>query len=488
MSMQEPLYFDLNIGEILEAWQPRHAVREVIANALDEQALTGTGDVVIAEMGDGWAVRDKGRGFHYEHLRQNENAEKLTSSANVIGKFGLGLKDALATLHRHGVSVEIRSAHGDITVAERNKHGLDRNLLTLHAVIRPASDPQRVGTEVIFYGLDAAEMIAAKAFFLRFSGEEVLGRTCYGDILQRVAGRRARIYVKGLLVAEEDAFAFSYNITSLTSAMNKALNRERTNVGRSAYTERVKAMLLACDAPAVFEILAMEIGKFDEGTVHDEVRWTDVAVHGCKILNQAEQVVFVSSAELQASPDTVDRARRDGYSLVPLPDNIRTKLSGQCDDTGAPVRGLDVFTKQWADSFEFEFVEESRLNAAERSIFALREQIAALAGGWPEVVREVLITTTMRPNADGRCDAAGLWEPSNRRIIVKRDQLGSLGGFAGTILHEIAHARSGEPDVSRGFELALTDLIGRLASHALEDGPEPTQSPVKLETERPREA
>ncbi len=49
LNTQEPQYFDLNIGEILEAWLPRHAVREVIANALDEQALTKTSDVVIAE-------------------------------------------------------------------------------------------------------------------------------------------------------------------------------------------------------------------------------------------------------------------------------------------------------------------------------------------------------------------------------------------------------------------------------------------------------
>src|SRR5262249_18764359 len=160
-----------------------------------------------------------------------------SNSSKVIGKFGLGLKDAVATLHRHGVRIEIRSRHSDITFTERDKHGLDRKLLTLHAVILPANNPQRVGTEVVFHGLDGAEMAAPKGFFLRFSGERILGRTCHGDILQRVAGRHGRIYVKGLLVAEEEAFAFSYNITSLTTAMNRALNRERTNVGRTAYTE-----------------------------------------------------------------------------------------------------------------------------------------------------------------------------------------------------------------------------------------------------------
>jgi hypothetical protein len=34
--------FDLNIERVLENWTVAHALREVIANALDEHALTGT--------------------------------------------------------------------------------------------------------------------------------------------------------------------------------------------------------------------------------------------------------------------------------------------------------------------------------------------------------------------------------------------------------------------------------------------------------------
>lgn len=39
--------FDLNIEKILENWEIYHAVREIIANALDEQKLTGTKDISI---------------------------------------------------------------------------------------------------------------------------------------------------------------------------------------------------------------------------------------------------------------------------------------------------------------------------------------------------------------------------------------------------------------------------------------------------------
>lgn len=39
--------FDLNIEKVLEHWTVPFAIRELIANALDEQALTGTPDPEI---------------------------------------------------------------------------------------------------------------------------------------------------------------------------------------------------------------------------------------------------------------------------------------------------------------------------------------------------------------------------------------------------------------------------------------------------------
>src|SRR5580700_2060679 len=116
--------FDLNIKRILEAWETCHAVREIIANALDEQILTNTKDVEISKDRKGiWHVRDFGRGLKYEHLTQNENQEKLKNPTKVIGKFGVGLKDALATLNRRKVDVLIRSKYGEITLGKMPKHG-----------------------------------------------------------------------------------------------------------------------------------------------------------------------------------------------------------------------------------------------------------------------------------------------------------------------------------------------------------------------------
>lgn len=180
----EPKAFDLNIEKILEDWEIYHALREVIANALDEQQLTKTREIEITKDQEGcWRVRDYGRGLKYEHLTQKENAEKK-KNPNMIGKFGIGLKDALATFDRHNVNVLIKSKYGNITLGKIKKHGFE-DIKTLHAYILPASNPNFVGTEFTFKGINDKDIEKAKDLFLKFSGEPTIEQTKYGDVLRK---------------------------------------------------------------------------------------------------------------------------------------------------------------------------------------------------------------------------------------------------------------------------------------------------------------
>ena len=96
MASTESHAFDLNIEKVFEHWPVPFALREFIANAVDEQTITGTVDPAISIDAEGrWHIRDFGRGLSYEHLTQKENPEKRKHPA-VIGQFGIGLKDALA--------------------------------------------------------------------------------------------------------------------------------------------------------------------------------------------------------------------------------------------------------------------------------------------------------------------------------------------------------------------------------------------------------
>jgi hypothetical protein len=459
--------FDLNIEKVLEGWEACHAIRELIANALDEQILTKTKDVQISRESDGtWHIRDFGRGVKYEHLTQNENQEKLKNPTKVIGKFGVGLKDALATLNRRGIDICIRSRFGDITLGKIPKAGFT-DVVTLHAVVHPAQDKSLVGTDVVLRGASDNEVAEAKNFFLKFSNEPILDETPHGQILRRSPTRKARIYITGMLVAEEDNFAFSYNVTSLTAAMRKALNRERTNVGRTAYSDRVKQMLLASKSSAVTDILVEDLQKMEMGTNRDEVKWMDVAIHACQTLNTTNKAIFVTASQLISNRDAIDHAQDDGLRIITIPDNIKNALHGTLDIEGNAVRDLSVYQAEWDNSFEFKFISVNKLTRSERLVFDLWRTIAGFVGGLPTQVRDVRISETMRPDFFTSDEVVGLWDSGSSCIVIKRSQLAHLPDFAGTLLHEIAHASSGYDDVSRDFESELTRMLGMVAaSHA----------------------
>lgn len=463
--MDKARKFDLNIEKILEDWEVYHAIRELVANAIDEETLTGCRETEIFEDRTGaWHIRDYGRGLRYEHLTQKEDEEKVRNP-KMIGKFGVGLKDALATFDRRGVEVRIKSPHMNMALGKSEKHGFN-DIVTLHALIWPPSDRNFLGTEFILKGCAREDVTNAKDLFLRYSGEKPIESTNYGDVLQRRV-QTARIYVNGVRVAEEENFLFSYNITSLTALLRKALNRERTNVGRSAYSDRVKTILLCCKSAVVARSLVKDLKNFQIGNTREELRWTDVALYACRLLNSVEKILFVSPEEQLASHDAIDRARADGYEVVIVPQEIRIKIRGLKDVSGSPIRDLVQFRQEWNESFQFKFIGEPEMTPAERCIFALTDAIMGLVSGRPAQVKHVKVSESMRLESHSMNEAVGLWDNSSRSIIVKRDRLRTLESYAGTLLHEIGHVRSESPDLSRTFEEELTSFIGLAAAKSL---------------------
>jgi hypothetical protein len=459
--------FDLNIEKVLEHWSVPFAIRELIANSLDEQALTGTAEPAMYKDSAGhWHVTDGGRGLRYEHLTQNESAEKR-ASPQVIGQFGMGLKDALAVFDRRGIGVEIRSRHADITTGRRPKEGFP-DVVTLHALVSPPSDPGRPGTDIALRGITDDDMAAARRFFLRYSGEHLLESTDHGDVLARPSRQSpARVYVKGLLVAEEPNFLFSYNVTKLSAALRRALNRERSNVGRGAYTDRVKAILIACRSTSVAAPLADDLEGYSAGQLHDELAWRDVALHACRVLQTHEKVIFATAWQMAGDTAQLHYARDDGYRVVVVPDDIARSLGGLTDLDGRPLVDLDKYRNEWNQSFSFDFVDPDAMTLAEREIYSRIPELCALAGvSLAQRQVSVEVSETMRLNATGD-PVLGVWEEADRRIVVRRDRLSSLASFAAAFLHEIGHMASGTADGTMAFERELSRLLGLAAVAAL---------------------
>lgn len=323
------------------------------------------------------------------HFAQNENQEKL-SYPTLIGRFGVGLKDAMATFARHDVGVDILSRHGLFTLGKSSKYAFD-DVMTLHAYIEPPVDETFEGTEFILTNISETDIEKAKRLFLLFSGEEILSTVQYGQILQKHEDE-ANIYINGVKVATEEDFLFSYNITSLTKAMKKELNRERTNVGRTAYSSRVKQILLENKESSTTHLLVDSLNRFTEGDLPIELTWKDVAIHSCKILNARENVVFMTPSQIMLMIDDIDGS---DFQVITIPENLSYSLSDMKDDTGRPIRNLETFTEEVRDSLSYKEVPSHDLNENELKVWRKRDEIMRMLGPVPACISTIKLVESI---------------------------------------------------------------------------------------------
>lgn len=454
--------FDLNIETVLDHWEVHHGIREVIANALDEQTLSGTAPIRIARDGAGcWHVRDFGRGIKIEDFTLNENPEKIGTDG-VIGKFGVGLKDALATFDRHGVGVSISSPHGRFTLTKATKHDFDA-ITTLHIAHDPG-DPLTEGTDVFLTGVTDAAVETAKSMFLCFREHRILDRTAFGQVIAKPREGDADVFINGVWVNAEPSFLFSYNVTSLTETMRKALNRERVNVGRIVYADRLRQILKASQAAEVSHALATAYSRKDMGDLPEELTWIDVANKALNELARLQKVVVVSQEEIKTRPELVEDIKRDGHQIVLVTDREKQKADDQARTGGAPFHTLATWIRSVSDSFKYTFVEEGSMNPAEIAVFRRHGEIMRLVGVPSSDAPKVMVSETLQTTTDA---TEGAWDAQIPAIVIKRTQLASLRSFAGTLLHELAHSKTGTVDCTRAFENALTRYLGAITESCL---------------------
>jgi len=69
--------FDLNIEKVLDGWEVSHAIREIIANALDESVLTSTEiPEIVQRASNRWVIRDFGGDFAINILRRKKTQRR----------------------------------------------------------------------------------------------------------------------------------------------------------------------------------------------------------------------------------------------------------------------------------------------------------------------------------------------------------------------------------------------------------------------------
>lgn len=506
--------FDLNIEKILENWEICHGLREIIANALDEMILSNTkGISIFNDLDSNWHIRDYGRGLNIEHFTQNESIEKKGKDG-IIGNFGVGLKDALATLYRNGVQINIKSKFGNFSIGYSQKAEFEY-ISTLHVYFDQVYDESFIGTEYILSNVHEYDMKKAKSMFTYFNNETVLDKTSFGDVLEKQC-EISNIYVNGVKVSEEENFLFSYNITNLNNSIRKALNRERNNVGRAAYSERVKSILLSCNSWRVADELTKDLSNFSYGKKHDELNWIDVQEHAAKILSKIEPVVFVTSNEIEKAIDIVEEAKESGHQIVIIPevlkeritdastestkivseqqvksnseiveqlkqegnnviivpDEIKERAENIESNSSGMVQVFSNYVNQRMENFEYIFIDKSKLEKTEMRNYKKSLEILNIINEHsPKFIKDsdIFISETMQKDNVTFCPCNGVYEKAKNRIIIKRSLLSDRETLIANLLHEAAHMYSNEPDSSRGFETELMRLIGIMGEYIAEN-------------------
>ena len=333
----------------------------------------------------------------------------------MIGKFGVGLKDALATFDRHSINVAIDSQYGHFTLDHSSKHGFEE-IATLHVCVDAPINTEMQGTDFCIEGCTEYDIQEAKRSFICFSGIDPIEKTKYGEIFKK-AKTTAEIFVNGVKVAEEDNFLFSYNITPANKALRKALNRERTNVGRSAYSKRVQEMLLDAHSEGVIQALTENFKLINNGQQCDELKWIDVSEHAAKHLNEREQVVFVTSSEYKnASNATIEIIKESGREPVFVPNQVKNQLEGARDNKGSVISTIKTVVAADQEAFAYQFIPYEHLNEKEKKIFDLTAPTLNFFSS--------RITTEQIYIAEGlkREDAVGVYEVNEDRIVITRKQ------------------------------------------------------------------
>lgn len=443
--------FDLNIGRILPNWTIADALREIIANAWDEQCLTRTRPIeIIFTAPDQVIIRDYGRGIKIPHLIQNENLEK-TQNDFLLGSFGVGLKDALAIFAREKIKVQIVSQHFILQKLIFNEKRNFEQVHTLHAMVTTPGQVTLTGTEITLQGVTQNDVQTAQNFFLQFRNLTLLHENRYGQIFAKNKSTDPTIiFINGLAVNTEERFYFHYNITKKDHKIKQAMNRERSHISRQAYAGRIKKILVNCDDTDLLKRLWAEFKNMSSGQETEEVHWKEVQLYLIKNLTNKDHLT-VSQNELLTHADVIARARQEGKEIIIVPDNLVQNLTNT---------NLFNYVHVDLEQFAFQWTVPEELTQEEQEIFTCSSSLLRIWStntSWMQQI-EIKISENM-PTARIK----GIWKSSDLTIIIIRSALASISEYAGVLLTQLIYAKTNQKPIDPHIEQELMLLLGTLA-------------------------
>lgn len=458
-------YYDLNSGdENLSHWELKHALRELIANALDEQRETETDPIEVFWDEEGKLhIRDYGRGLQESHLVVG-GARLKEKNSNAIGHFDAGLKDALSVFYREKIKIEFRSRYLYSQKLVWKSKG--ENTETIHVELKPIPDRSFVGTEFILEGIPVEAVDEAKSLFLAFQDRESVeivkddSGGVIGELYEAESGS-AYLYVNGQQMSEAKDFLFSYNLLNVPKNVKSAPGRDRQLRTFDPYKKQIVKLLRHAKSTAVIDALVEELEQ-PRDQRHEELAWTEVRVIASENRqSQGAKLVYITRQELiELSASDRELADDFGYDFAEMTETELRALRKSHPE----AKTLEDLREEYSQSFQFLWISPEELSETERHNLTVATEnakrvlsAARLKHDIPILVSETVMDTV----SSG--DTNGVWRPEKRDIVIRRSVLRDLRLTYIVIFHELAHAQNSYSDNTRDFENDLGDVIGLLA-------------------------
>lgn len=273
---------DLNMGEkYLSEWNEILAIREIIANAIDE---TKDRKIDIFKVENKWIIRNKGDEIKPDNFIIEEGEKR--DKQGKIGKFGIGLKDALSVLTNREIIVEIHTSRYKFIPKYRLKSPLIKHKSLFIYVYEEISS--FVGTQVILSNCNDKFIKEAQSKFIYYKeGLSIIDRTIYGDVIIEANNEnKGCIYLNGVYIGREKTFIYSYNITKSDEKLNNGLSRERKDISREAYSDCIRRIIENISNIEIVDKLYEKFLKSRQGSLSGEIQYQETLV---KILKYVEK-------------------------------------------------------------------------------------------------------------------------------------------------------------------------------------------------------
>lgn len=303
-------YIDLNIGtNYLEHLNIVDSLKEIFANAIDEHILKNI-DIENIQFGYKkvsnkyqFFIVDFGDGIMPENFIQKINDNKVKNN-NIIGQFGIGLKDAIAYLTNNNVKIVITTNKYIYEPIFKKKNNID----VLHMKCSEHLQNYEFGTKFTLSNITKKHFEDCLKKFILF--DNISNKFTYlvnNKIVQYIDESNNVIYssdnnglqsifINGMQVKSKAPFHFTYDLKR-TIELKQIINRDRTDIDIKLLKKFVNKILETIrfneDSENFFQKIIEIFAQAQQKKELKELGKIDIIRNIIYELNKTEKYIFV---------------------------------------------------------------------------------------------------------------------------------------------------------------------------------------------------